>query len=44
MYEIELDDGKKIKITGNHKVMLIDGTWKRTDKLTLNDEIKTINL
>lgn len=33
MFEIELEDGSKLKITGNHKVMLTDGQWKRVDQL-----------
>lgn len=39
MFEIELEDGTSIKITGNHKVQLIDYSWKRADELTLEDEI-----
>lgn len=39
MYEIELEDGNMLKITGNHKVKLIDGSYKRVDELTTLDEI-----
>lgn len=42
MYEIEMEDGAIIKITGNHKVKLIDGSYKRVDKLTEKDEILSI--
>jgi hypothetical protein len=42
MYEIEMEDGTSIKITGNHKVKLIDSTYKRVDELTENDEILSI--
>jgi len=41
MYEIELEDST-IKITGNHKVKLIGGEYKRVDELTLDDEILSI--
>jgi hypothetical protein len=39
MYEIEMDNGDILKITGNHKVKLIDGSWKRVDELNESDEI-----
>jgi len=39
MYEIEMDNGEVIWITGNHKVLLIDNTWKRVDELTEKNEI-----
>lgn len=42
MYEIEMEDGSTIKITGNHKVKLIDGSYKRVDNLTIDDEILSI--
>jgi len=42
MYEIELENGETIKLTGNHKVKLIDGTYKRTDQLLEDDEILSI--
>lgn len=43
MYEIEMDDSSIIKITGNHKVQLTTGIWKRVDELELSDEILNIN-
>lgn len=34
-YEIELDDGRKIKLTGNHKVFIPElGCYRRVDELT----------
>ena len=42
MYELEMEDGRIIKITGNHKVKLICGTYKRVDELTLSDEILSV--
>jgi len=42
MYEIELDDGNVLHITGNHKVLTQRG-WVEVEKLTLDDEIKSIN-
>lgn len=37
-YEIELENGKMLKITGNDRVMTKTG-WKRVDELTDNDTI-----
>jgi intein/homing endonuclease len=42
MYEIETEDGRILRLTGNHKVMLQDGTWKEVKDLTENDELKEI--
>jgi len=39
MYEIEMDNGDILKITGNHKVKLIDGSWKKVEDLNEEDEI-----
>lgn len=39
MFEIELENSEKIKITGNHKVKLINGTYKRADDVLLEDKI-----
>jgi len=39
MYEIEMENGEKIKITGNHQVILINKKRKRVDQLNENDEI-----
>ena len=38
MFEIELENGKTIQITGNHKVLTRRG-WIRTDELKISDEI-----
>ena len=43
MYEIELENGDILKITGNHKVKLIDGSWKKVEDLDESDEILYIN-
>jgi Rad3-related DNA helicase len=43
MYEIEMDNGDVLKITGNHKVKLIDGTWKKVEDLTEDDFIICIS-
>lgn len=43
MFEIELENGEIIKITGNHKVKLSTGEWRRVDELSINDEIFSIN-
>lgn len=42
MFEIELDNGNVVKITGNHKVKLMDGSWKKAEDLTVEDEILDI--
>jgi len=39
MYEIEMDNGDILKITGNHKVKLINGSWKKVEDLDEKDEI-----
>lgn len=41
MYEIELEDGKILKITGNHKVLTTRG-YVRADDLTILDDIVEI--
>jgi hypothetical protein len=38
MYELEFDNGNKIKVTGNHK-FLTDTGWCRADELTVDHEI-----
>ena len=38
VYEIELEDGFTVKLTGNHKLKTLTG-WKRVDELTEDDEI-----
>jgi hypothetical protein len=43
MYEIEMENGDVLKITGNHKVKLIDGSWKKVEYLEESDEILYIN-
>lgn len=43
MYEIEMENGDILKITGNHKVKLIDGSWKKVEDLEESDEILYIN-
>lgn len=42
LYEITLENGKTIKITGNHKVLLTNGIYKRADELTIDDDILSI--
>jgi len=42
MYEVKTNDGKILKITGNHKVRLKTGVWKRTDELKIGDVINNI--
>jgi len=39
IYEIETEDGRMIKITGNHKVRLKNGEWKKVEDLDLSDEL-----
>jgi Rad3-related DNA helicase len=43
MYDITIDNGDILKITGNHKVKLIDGTWKKVEDLSEEDRILSIN-
>lgn len=42
MFEVLLDDGTSVKITGNHKVLLTSGIWKRVDELKIDDCINSI--
>ena len=42
MYELEFDNGKKIKVTGNHRFLTQRG-WVRADQLNDDDDIKSIN-
>ena len=42
MYELKLENSKTIKITGNHKVLLVTGVWKRVDELEIGDCINNI--
>jgi intein/homing endonuclease len=44
MYEIELENGNVIQITGNHKVLIKNNTWKRVDELHENDEIISFDM
>ena len=43
MYEIETEDGRVLRLTGNHKVLTSVLEWKRVDELRENDEILEIN-
>lgn len=42
MYKVTLNNGNHIKITGNHKVLLTSGVWKRVDQLEIGDNINSI--
>ena len=42
MYELEMENGTTIKITGNHKVLLDNGLWKKVEDLNENDNIINI--
>ena len=39
VYEIETESGKKLKLTGNHKLRLRNGEWKKVEDLDLTDEL-----
>ena len=39
IYEIELEDGTVLKCTGDHKLMVADGTYKRVMDLSESDEL-----
>jgi hypothetical protein len=41
-FKISVDDTELI-ITGNHMVMLSDGSWKRADQLMVGDMVRTID-
>lgn len=40
--KVTLDDGTEIKCTHNHKWLLSDNTWIRTDKLKIGDSLMSI--
>ncbi len=42
MYELEFDNGRKIKVTGNHRFLTQRG-WIRADQINEDDDIKSIN-
>jgi hypothetical protein len=42
MYEIETECGKKLKVTGNHKIKLKNGEWKKVEDLDFSDELYDI--
>ena len=41
-YEIETATGIKLQITGNHKVLLKNGVWKKVEELKVGDIINSI--
>jgi len=43
MYEVELSNKTIVKITGNHKVLLVSGVWKKVDELEIGDIIVRID-
>jgi hypothetical protein len=43
MYELQMENGDILKITGNHKVKLLNGSWKKVEDLDEEDEILYIN-
>lgn len=42
MFEVRMSNGDMVKITGNHKVLLLSGLWKRVDQLKIGDVINTL--
>lgn len=43
MYEMEMDTGDIIKVTGNHKFLTRNRGWVRADELVVDDEIVDFN-
>jgi len=43
MYEVEMENGDIIKITGNHNVKLKNGKWKKAEDLNEGDDVLYIN-
>lgn len=42
-FELELEDGRKLKVTGNHKIYLPElQCWRRVDELAENDKLLII--
>ena len=44
IFLLTMENGQKIRITGNHKVRLVNGEWKRVDELNEYDDILDFNL
>ena len=44
VYELETENGVIHKLSGNHLVMLIDGTYKKVSELILEDELKMMKI
>jgi len=44
MFEIEMEDGSILNITGNHKVLTKENGWVRVDKLLEKEEIISIDM
>lgn len=42
MYQLEMEDGTIIEVTGNHKVLTVNG-WKEVKELTIGDDIISYN-
>lgn len=43
-YDIETEDGRILTLTGNHKVRLKNGEWKKAEDLSLSDELYDISI
>ena len=43
MYELTFNNYTLLRITGNHKLLLTNGKWKRTDELVEGDVVRTFN-
>jgi hypothetical protein len=39
LYHLTLEDGTVLKFTGDHRLKLTDGTYKKVSELTVNDDI-----
>jgi hypothetical protein len=43
VFRLTFENGTSMEITGNHKVLLKSGSWKRVDALVENDDVLNIS-
>lgn len=44
LYKITLDNNEQFSVTGNHKILLRDGSYKRADELSVGESLMPFNV
>ena len=44
LFELELENGVKLKATPDHLMMMSDGTYKKLSDIEVGDELKEVSL